>query len=329
MKSVRDWNTEDATRFLRSKNLVEEYTHVNKFEIAGAGNMNCTMRAQTEVKNFIIKQSSPYCEKYPQIPAPIERLKEEYFFYTLTQNNPNLLSSVPKMYCFDLERYILVMEDLGYASDYSFLYAREREIDLKDLEKVTSILVELHKTKLPESEEFYNRPMRLLNHEHIFDIPLRRNPEIDLDNIVHGLDAVASKLKKDMPFTHRVHELGGLYLAAGNRLVHGDYYPNSWIKTDKGIFVIDPEFGFQGLAEFDVGVMLAHLILSQQSTSALECFITNYDFTICDKQIAIQFAGVEVMRRLLGVAQLPLEYDLKERTELLDHARTMVLDGEI
>jgi len=41
--------------------------------------------------------------------------------------------------------------------------------------------------------------------------------------------------------------------------------------------------------------------------------------------LARQFAGVEIMRRLIGVAQLPLQASLDRKQELLGHARELVL----
>ena len=40
---------------------------------AGEGNMNLTLRVQTEERSFILKQARPWVEKYPDIPAPKER----------------------------------------------------------------------------------------------------------------------------------------------------------------------------------------------------------------------------------------------------------------
>lgn len=44
-----------------------------------------------------------------------------------------------------------------------------------------------------------------------------------------------------------------------------------------------------------------------------------------DDALARQFAGVEIMRRLIGVAQLPLVADLNQKEELLNLSRDLVL----
>ncbi|HEY0007966.1 MAG TPA: phosphotransferase [Tepidisphaeraceae bacterium] len=95
------------------------------------------------------------------------------------------------------------------------------------------------------------------------------------------------------------------YLSDGACLLHGDFFPGSWLKTDHRLYVIDPEFCFFGDAEFDVGVAIAHLALARVDLATAEAFLTAYECEL-DLNLAARFAAVEVMRRLIGVAQLPL-----------------------
>ena len=43
------------------------------------------------------------------------------------------------------------------------------------------------------------------------------------------------------------------------------------------------------------------------------------------RRLALQFAGMEIMRRLIGVAQLPLAADLSRKEALLATSRDLVL----
>jgi 5-methylthioribose kinase len=121
-----------------------------------------------------------------------------------------------------------------------------------------------------------------------------------------------------------VGALGSRYLADGSSLVHGDYFPGSWVRTGHGIAVIDPEFCFLGCAEIDRGMMLAHLMLSGAAPAGLDKVERATDGG-ADRQLTRQFAGVEIMRRLIGVAQLPLEGAIDRKRELLLRARDLVL----
>ena len=80
-----------------------------------------------------------------------------------------------------------------------------------------------------------------------------------------------------------------------------------------------------GPPEFDVGVLLAHLRLSNQPQwvrmRVAEAYMADSSF---NKDLAAQFSGVEIMRRLLGVAQLPLQATLTEKRAWLDESRNLV-----
>ena len=92
--------------------------------------------------------------------------------------------------------------------------------------------------------------------------------------------------------------------------------------------MIDPEFCFCGPPEFDLGVACAHWIFchAEPSVSTIK--------QVCDRfgsghsvPLVGGFAGVELIRRLLGVAQLPLSADLTVRRRWLDLGEQLVLQS--
>ena len=64
----------------------------------------------------------------------------------------------------------------------------------------------------------------------------------DLNTIQNGLQELSLKYKDNEQLKRTVEKLGKLYLGIGRTLVHGDYYPGSWLKTKTGVKIIDPEF---------------------------------------------------------------------------------------
>jgi 5-methylthioribose kinase len=75
------------------------------------------------------------------------------------------------------------------------------------------------------------------------------------------------------------------------------------------IKVIDPEFCFYGLREFDLGVLFAHMYLTQQKESAMTLIKEEYNFfEELNPTILNGFIGTEIIRRLIGLAQLPLKW---------------------
>jgi 5-methylthioribose kinase len=63
----------------------------------GEGNMNCTLRVTTDQRSFILKQSRPWVEKYPHIPASEHRLLVETAFYQAVADYPQITGRMPKL----------------------------------------------------------------------------------------------------------------------------------------------------------------------------------------------------------------------------------------
>ncbi len=297
---------------------------------AGAGNMNLTLRASTGERTFIVKQGRGWVEKYPSIAAPEARTLTEGAFYRAVGRDPSLAGRMPALLGLDAEARMLALDDLGEVSDLTTLYAGDA-LRLVDLAQLAEFLCRLHALPVAdgERETFANHSMRRLNHEHIFVLPFVHDNGLNLEALTPGLAGLAREVADDRSLVAKVTELGSLYLGAGPCLLHGDYYPGSWLRTDQGIRVIDPEFCFLGPTEFDLGVASAHLILADRSAAELQHFFDGYQGSrSTSRELAMRFAGVEILRRLLGVAQLPLEADLKRKTELVRRARALVVAGD-
>jgi len=291
---------------------------------AGEGNMNLTLRLVTDRRSFVLKQARPWVEKYPHIPAPDSRALVETAFYQAAAKRTTLRDAMPRLLASDPDARVLVLEDFGDAGDFTSLYSGEHLSEL-DLDALVSYLVALHVRWNSLSKIFANREMRALNHEHIFRLPLASDNGIDLEAFTDGLHAASERLKNDAAYVERVTKLGELYLADGDTLVHGDYFPGSWLRTADGVRIIDPEFCFVGSAAFDIGVMIPHLYLANQPEDLIDRVFSNYGADASTAALARQFAGVEIMRRLIGVAQLPLGYGIERKRELLELSHKLVL----
>ncbi len=313
-------------RYLSAVGWLQPEESVCSANRAGEGNMNYTLRIHTTQRSFVLKQARPWVEKYSHIAAPWDRALTEGRFYQRIAANGALSRKMPALLGFDPSARILMLEDAGAAPDFTSIYS-EKNIRTSDLRELLDYLVALHLTFRDSSlaAEFKNMEMRELNHEHIFTLPLQQGNGIDLDAITPGLASAAETMRSDFGYKERVTALGRMYLGEGRCLIHGDYFPGSWLRTGAGVRAIDPEFGFFGLPEFDVGVMTAHLQLARLEPGLIDFVRTMYakaaplDATLLDG-----FAGVEIMRRLIGVAQLPLPYGLDEKRRLLDLSRKMV-----
>ena len=292
---------------------------------AGEGNMNLTCRVQTDQRSFILKQSRPWVEKYPQIPAPADRALRERDFYQFTRSIQPVADVMPQLLGWDEQARLLMFEDLGPAADCTFVYDGEpfREDHLTQL---ACFLAALHDhTAGADDRSLTNRPMRELNHEHIFRIPWQpcavADMRIDLDAFEPGLSAAAADLQRRNELQDRAAALGRRYLADGPHLVHGDFFPGSFLDTGDHLAMIDTEFAYFGDAEFDLGVLIAHLALSRQpgadAARLLDSYQSQVQHTQPDHDRLSRYAACEVIRRLIGVAQLPIAPSTDWRTALL------------
>lgn len=305
--------------FLQQRGWLEPGEHVTRAAIAGEGNMNRTVRVHTSKRSLVLKQSRPYCVKFPDIPAPIERLATEVRFYQVASHNPVLAARMPRVLAFDEDESLAVLEDLGEASDLLGIYGSER-LEPNDLRELGEFARELHALPVPHRDRavLANHAMRELNREHIFEVPLDPDNGLDLDGITPGLGELAAWLRDDDDYVAQIVALGMLYTGAdGPSLLHGDYYPGSFLRTPAGLRVIDPEFAFVGPAEFDLGVLAAHLVFGGAEEDVIDRIGAAYARPF-DRKLLCGFGGAELMRRMLGVSQLPIEADLERKRSWLE-----------
>jgi len=301
--------------------LEPQQDQILSVEKPGEGNMNVVLRIRTNTRSFIAKQSRPFVQKYQDITAPIERIDVEYQFYK-TVTNKALAPHMPEILAYSEENYLLILDDLGDCKDMSYLYD-DRIIETPQLHQLIDIASEIHKstpTAYPE-----NMALRLLNHQHIFVLPFLKDNGFSLDAIQDGLQELALIYRHDEVLKKEIAKVGDQYLSPGDTLLHGDYYPGSWMMKADHIYVIDPEFSFMGFAEFDIGVLAAHCIIMSMTMECLETIKKRY-FGKLNEALLAQVAGIEIMRRLIGLAQLPLNRSIQEKKVLLEMARHLILD---
>jgi 5-methylthioribose kinase len=321
-------NREAIERYVVERGLVEPSRLPVEVSRAGSGNMNLVLRVTPAAGNpFIVKQGRPWVEKYKQIPAPPNRTLVEAAFYEVVRTDPRVARRMPEVLDLDRVNHVLVLEDVGRASDFTSIYADGAippsvvMILLQWLNDLADVPV------LMESRAVLtNRAMRALNHEHIFCLPLRDENGLDLDAITPGLRDAARDLTADRHYAAAVAAAGRRYLDEGSALVHGDYFPGSWLMAADGVRVIDPEFCFLGDPEFDCGILAAHLTIAGCDPAVLHMVTASAGTRRLDLDRLATYAGIEIMRRLIGVAQLPIAFGIDRKRTLLDRSRRLVVE---
>lgn len=300
-------------------------------ERPGASNMNCVWRARLPGRSLILKQARPWVEKYPTIAAPVERTEAEARFYHLASRDPALAARLPAVIDHDATAHVLVLADLAPATSLETGYAGTTRLTRPELDDLAATIGRLHRLALPPADAagLRNHAMRTLNHAHLFDLPLRADGPFDalLDSVTPGLAGLSRGLRADADYVARVSALGRRYLDHDHpHLIHGDLFLGSLLRAPGGeIMLIDPEFSFGGEPEFDLGVFYAHLILSGHDDATLARWLAQtVGAAGRDATFTRHYAGVEIMRRLIGVAQLPLALPLPAKAALLARSRELV-----
>lgn len=84
------------------------------------------------------------------------------------------------------------------------------------------------------------------------------------------LDGLAAELRDDMDLHVAVSRLKLKFMASPEALLHGDLHTGSIMVTDRHTRVIDPEFAFYGPMGFDVGALLANLLMAYFASAGHE-----------------------------------------------------------
>ncbi|MDA9421359.1 MULTISPECIES: S-methyl-5-thioribose kinase [Bradyrhizobium] len=84
------------------------------------------------------------------------------------------------------------------------------------------------------------------------------------------LDGLAAALREDMDLHVAISRLKLKFMASPEALLHGDLHTGSIMVTESQTRVIDPEFAFYGPIGFDVGAVLANLLMAYFASAGHE-----------------------------------------------------------
>lgn len=240
----------------------------------GDGNLNLVFHITdpNSDKSIIIKQALPYAkvvgESWPLslVRARIEReiLQEEYRLC------PGM---VPQVYHYDDDLALTVMEDLsdhvimrkGLIDGASYpLFAQHIGEFMARTLFFTSDLGMNQQQKKEQQGRFVNPDQCKITEDLIFDEPYRIAHNNNYDA---AIEDEAEALRTDEELHLEIALLRAKFLTQGQALLHGDLHTGSIFVTPESTKVIDPEFAFYGPMGFDIGAVLANLLLHYVSLS--------------------------------------------------------------
>ena len=307
-----------------------------RIEEIGDGNLNTVYRvsdAARPERSVVLKHAPPYIKILgPEYPLSIERLT--YESRALDIYNQFARGTVPELYYFDAETAVIAMEDLRDAQVLRADLIAGR-VDTGIAEQVGRFMGIVHSRTYVENldsttvqhyrQQFANTTMQSITADYVFTFPYT---EHETNFWTPGLEPDVQRLKADTDFLQQVAYLKQIFLTAQQAVTHGDLHTGSVLVQNNTAKVIDAEFAFYGPVGFDLGLYWANYLLSyfsHQDTldvqSALKTAIAKtwhtytlefrtVDATLKEQTLqqifheAVGFAGLEMLRRLIGAAHV-------------------------
>jgi 5-methylthioribose kinase len=242
----------------------------------GDGNLNLVFHIQDKVsgKSVIFKQALPYARVVGESwPLTLDRARIES--EALILQNELSHGSVPQVYHYDSKLALTVMEDL---SDHTIMrkglihcqkYPSFPQHIGKFMAKVlflTSDYVLDFKTKREKVAQFINPELCKITEDLVFTDPYFDAPTNNFNSKIRG---EVEAIWKDEELKREAAKLKALFMTSAQSLLHGDLHTGSIMVTSSSTKVIDPEFAFYGPMGFDIGAVIANLLLNYAGQEGL------------------------------------------------------------
>ncbi len=265
-------NTSNLEAYLFSLPSIKAFFDADSLIIdeIGDGNLNYVFLVTSSSdasKQLIIKQAVPYLrcvgESYP--------LSKERMTYEIRslEHFATLSPHIPKIYYSDEEMSVLIMEYLS-----SHIIMRKGMIEStvypKFAEHISSFLANaLFKTsslylsstdkRTLVSQFIGNSELCKLTEDFVFTAPFMED-ETNAD--IPELSDVADRIANDVELKTKILQLKYKFMNQSDALLHGDLHTGSIMINQDETYVIDSEFAFVGPMGFDVGALIANLVMS-------------------------------------------------------------------
>ncbi len=263
---------ESALEYVRQSPVMEQVFQAGdtlKAESIAEGNVNLLFRVyaegDAENKSVLVKQALPYAWRYPDFKMPLDRQRIEYEIISVEARY--CPDQAPKIYLYDEENHILVIEFLGrhkvmreglmaqkryphVAAHMGLFMARTlfytSDLFLSSAEK---------KTMVPK---FINPVLCKVQEDLVFTEPYMEHSN---NKWSKPLEAQVKAIYADDALRSAVYMLKDAYMNNAQALLHNDLHTGSIMLNEKETKVIDPEFGFYGPMGHDIGSYLGNLAM--------------------------------------------------------------------
>ncbi len=270
-------NSDNITSYLLSLKTIASFFEDDQLHIEeiGDGNLNFVFlvsSSKNPQKKLIVKQAVPYLrcagESYP--------LSKERMTYEIRslQYFSNITPFVPKIYFSDEQMSVIIMEYLdGYIimrkgmieGTYYPNFAEHISSFLATTLFKTSSLYLSSKQKRELTAMFIgNTELCKLTEDFVFTAPFMQH---ETNAQLPELADIAQKISEDETLKVEILKLKYKFMNQSDALLHGDLHTGSIMINKEKTCVIDSEFAFVGPFGFDLGALIANLVMSWISHS--------------------------------------------------------------
>ncbi|WCK55648.1 S-methyl-5-thioribose kinase [Aneurinibacillus sp. Ricciae_BoGa-3] len=270
MTAYRSLTEEEAIAYARNiPNLFPEDADLVSREI-GDGNLNLVFHITDRGpsgKSIIFKQALPYARVVGESwPLTLDRARIES--EALILQNELCPGFVPEVYHYDTDLALTVMEDLSshvimrrglIVGERYPEFARHIGTFLARILFLTSDLALNPLEKKRRVKQFLNPELCKITEDLVFTDPYFDAETNEFNPLIR--DAV-EKIWNSGKLKLEIAKLKEKFLTQAQALLHGDLHTGSIMITKDDTKIIDPEFAYYGPMGFDIGAVIANLLLS-------------------------------------------------------------------
>ncbi|SCB36532.1 5'-methylthioribose kinase [Bradyrhizobium yuanmingense] len=243
----------------------------------GDGNLNLVFIVKGARGGIAVKQALPYVRLVGESwPLPLSRAHYEYLALSrqaqlapdlvpaVLHHNEALALTVMEL----LEPHIIMRKGLVAATRYPRFVDDITTFMARTLFFTSDLALSAAEKKEAIAAFAGNHALCKITEDLIFTDPYR----IAEQNrwTAPYLDGLAASLREDLELHVAVSRLKLKFMASPEALIHGDLHTGSIMVTDGQTRVIDPEFAFYGPMGFDVGAVLANLLMAYFASAGHE-----------------------------------------------------------
>jgi 5-methylthioribose kinase len=249
------------------KNIIGDTKEIEIKEV-GDGNLNLVFFVESKKNSICIKQPLPYLRVLKDWPLTLKRSYYESEYMNIHSNH--VADLMPKIYDFDPELCTITMEKLSphIIMRHGLINATKYEKFAEDISTfmaktlffTSDLYLKADQKKELNSRFIMNTELCKITEDLIFTDPYTYNKN-NRWTTPH-LDKQKKEIENNDDLKIAVSRLKIKFMSESQSLLHGDLHTGSIMVSENDTKVIDPEFAFYGPMGFDIGALLANLLMS-------------------------------------------------------------------